>query len=786
MNREIVELREVITKLVPLLAGRGLKVTQRGSQAYVNADPVTKKPVSVNIPNISDNASPDFIRAIQGFIDHEVAHVLYTDWNHYCRGASAADLKKPEVQRFMNTHNIVEDTMIERRMVEDFPGSSRNLSDTRRYFLERITKKALETAKNDKEAFIYLLVPTMRALAGQQEMQDFMDDGGYWKNPFVKGVVEGLKPDTLQKLKKARSTIETLEIAEELHAILYPPQPPAPPMPSAPSDCDDEGQDSDSSSGSPSSSKKSKDKPEKKADEGDGDGERDHQESGEEGTSKDKKGKKDKSKKDDKSDEEKEEGAGDKGDDEDAGDGEEEQEADGSGKEDEDGEGSDAGDDDGESDAGDEGEEEDDGKGKDKDSDGDDEEGGSGGEGDDESEDADEGGDDEDGEDGSGAPGKSGDKGGDSDEEGKNKAPEVITEGADGGGVGEMNGDDTENSPGGGVSNDEGKSLFDFDDDAFEEADMSKQIAILISDEAVEAMDPAEYLVYTREFDRIEPVNVPDKMDSTWVPKMEEEVRLTSGRLQKDIERMLASQSHVIRTPGHKKGKLHAPSLYRVMQGDPRVFTQKQEHVSKDTAVTLLCDNSGSMGGAKMKLGMISSYALAVTLERVKISYEVLGFTTGNFSRIPNSILEAMQDEVAKTGLRYDRIEPINMPIYKDFDERLDARVKARFAYMMFAQRGLNGNIDGESLEYAAMRLMKRPEKRKVMIVLSDGQPAGSWRSGPHLKTVVERLNKTGIETVGIGIMDRSVARYYDKHVVITKLDDLPGSVMGELKRILT
>lgn len=152
MNRAILELREVIQKLVPMLAGKGLLVTQRGSQAYVSTDPNTRKPIPVNIPNISDNAKPDFVEAIQGFIDHEVGHVLHTDWNYYGRAPSAAELRKSSVQKFLNTHNMVEDVMIEREMRKTFPGSKRNISRLRKYFLAKITEPALAAAADEREA----------------------------------------------------------------------------------------------------------------------------------------------------------------------------------------------------------------------------------------------------------------------------------------------------------------------------------------------------------------------------------------------------------------------------------------------------------------------------------------------------------------------------------------------------------------------------------------------------------------------------------------------------------
>jgi cobalamin biosynthesis protein CobT len=329
--------------------------------------------------------------------------------------------------------------------------------------------------------------------------------------------------------------------------------------------------------------------------------------------------------------------------------------------------------------------------------------------------------------------------------------------------------------------------MFDFKEDAFEGADISSKISQMISKSVTEdLLSSEEYVVFTRELDRIEPLETPENINKKWVPEMEEQVSSMTGRMQKDIERIMASQSHVLRTPGHRKGKLHSPSLFRVTQGDPRVFSQKEEHISKDTAVTLLIDNSGSMSGAKMKLAMLSGYALAATLDRVKIAHEVLGFTTGGWGTVPQAISDAMAEERKVASIAYDRVLPIIMPIYKSFDERMSPLVKKRIAYAMNAQNGLNGNIDGESLEYAAIRLARRPEKRKVMLVLSDGQPAGGPKGDPHLRYVIDNMEKKmGIETVGIGIMDSSVRRYYPKHVVLNKAEDLPGQVMSEIKKLL-
>lgn len=760
MNREILELREVIAKLVPLLTGKGLQVTQRGSQAYVKTDPKTKRPIVVNIPSISDNASPEFIRAIQGYIDHEVAHVLLTDWNYYAGGESdPSKIMTREYQQFQNTHNIVEDTMIEREIVKIFPGSRKNIADLREMFIKDISLPAIKKAKSPKEAFIYILVPLMRALAGHEEFIQMMDDHKLWDNEYCQGVVKGLKPATLQLLKDCGTTKETLGIARELHEILYPPAPPAtppapspmpaaPPPPATPPAPEPEEDEKDEG--------ESEDKPEKEAGEGEGTGERDH---------------KDKADAEDEADEGKP-GAGD-GEDDDAGnsDGDDGDEADSADANDS--EGSDEGADDGEDGAGSAT-----GGDVDLDDDADDASGDAGGSA---------------GSDAAGDPGAD-DEGDDGAEDGDagSAGHGVVGHDLDADettGIGKGDEDENESKGGGVGSGEDGatKSIFDFEEDAFDEVDMASAIAVMISEDAVEAMNRSDYNVYSREFDRIEPAPVPPSMNGTWVPKMEEQIKSMVGRLQKDIERIMASQSHVIRTPGHRRGKLHAPSLFRVTQGDDRVFSVKEEHVSKDTAVMLLIDNSGSMHGSKMRTAMLSGYALSSTLDRVNIAHEVIGFTTGDWGDTPQSVLEAMSDEVHKTGVDYHRVIPLMMPIYKSFDERVSPTVKQRIAYAANAQMGLAGNIDGECLEYAAARLMKRREKRKVMIVFSDGQPAGR-QAGPHLKAVVRDLSdkkKFGIDMIGIGIEDNSVRHYYPNHVVLNDVEQLPGQVMGELKKLL-
>lgn len=795
MNREIMLLREVITKLVPLLTGRGLRVTQIGSNAYVRVNATTKRPEIVNIPNVSDNATPEFIKAIQGFIDHEVAHVLITEWDIYYSFPKGMSQHHPLAKPFNNLMNIFEDTMIEKEIVKTFPGSRTNLSNVRKYFLERISQPAVKSAKTDQERFLYLMVPAARALAGHIEMQEWMDANGYWQDPGVEAFVKALPESLKKEIATASSTRDVFKIVEQVFPILYPPQPEAQPQPKS------EGQPQPKSEG------QSQDKPEKQAGEGDGDGERDHsqqEEDGEAGEGEDEPGKTGKGEKDEDEGEDDQDdgksGAEDDGKDDTAEEDAEEKDGEGSDDDDQDakgdagddGEGDDAGDADAGDESGDEAAEDADGESAEGDS-------------------ADDGADADDGDDaeGSSADGLSGEDAEEEEGKGKSKAAGEAgdEEGEDkpGEGSGERDeapkgavGEFSDEIPeahdaaedGGGVGNGMSLSMFDFKEDALDGLALSEAIAEKISEAATAVMQNGEYVVLTRDFDEVAPLVPPEQINKTWIPKMEDEVRAMTGKMQKDIERIMASQSHVIRTPGHRKGKLHGASLYRVLQNDDRVFSQKQEHRSKDTAVTLLCDNSGSMSGHKMRLAMISAYALCSTLDRVKITNEVLGFTTGMSAlgtdpALRHAVMEE-QNNGWRAGIRYDRVIPIVMPIYKSFDEKLSPMVKKRIAYAMNAQRGLSGNIDGESLEYAAGRLLRRMEKRKVMIVLSDGQPAGGPKSGWHLRETVLKLGKLGIDVLGIGIQDKSVKHYYPKHVVLEHASALPGLVMGEIKQLLS
>ncbi|UDF05076.1 hypothetical protein [Asticcacaulis sp. AND118] len=130
------EIREAIVKTVRLLAKNSIQVTQRGSQAYCRFDLVTGKPILINLPIIPDNPTPEFMTALQGFLDHEVAHALFTTSNH-----SPEDPRSKKRNRHHVMTNIVEDCRIEIQMSKEFRGAAINLAALRDYLIKDVWAK---------------------------------------------------------------------------------------------------------------------------------------------------------------------------------------------------------------------------------------------------------------------------------------------------------------------------------------------------------------------------------------------------------------------------------------------------------------------------------------------------------------------------------------------------------------------------------------------------------------------------------------------------------------------
>jgi len=809
MRYDIAMLRDVVVRVTQMLTGNGIRVTQEGAQAFVQPDK-NGKPIRVNIPYVPDNATEDLVLAIQGFIDHEVGHVLFTEFT-YKQKERKAD------PRLHNLHNLIEDPLIEKLMGERFPGSHYNVEITQEFFLSKVTEPRLLEAENEAEEFAYILVPMMRALAGQKAFQTWMDKNGYWTHPRVEALMARMPADIRGQLGKMRNSRDSFKVAELVHEAMYgkppedeskedgpegqPSRSKSKPQPKdksedcdgegsnteLPEDADDKGAGGESSDSDDTSSvtddaggakpekagKSGKSKKDKKPkDEGEAEAEKPKLEKSEPEKGE---GKEDESKPDDK-DDEPEADAGDadepaESEGEAAGEGE--PEGDDPELDDEDAEDAGGDEDPAAADDGDEGDSAGDLEEPADEADGDD------AAGDEDAESDPAGGED----DGAGEPSDPADDGDDE-----------IGDGGEPGDDGEVAEDAKSETPGQGSSKPVPGDDVELKGDPY--ADSIGETFTVIS---TVAMRRADYRVFSKDYDKIEPYadGVPSdereaKQDDRIFEKFDNATNHMIGPMQKDIERMMAAQSKVQKLGGFRSGRLHSAALHRLIVNDDRVFRRQFEAKSKNTVVGLLIDNSGSMHGEKMRIAMEAGYALSQTLERVGIPHEVLGFTTLSPQ---HDYLNRLEAEETRIGKAFHRVEPLYMPIYKGFDERLTPPVKRRFSRAAMTQGFLCNNVDGECVETAGFRLLKRKEERKVLIVLSDGSPAAASNMGyskrenglnEHLKGVVEDLAKLKVETIGIGIQDGSVKHFYPRHMVLRETEDLPGAVMGELKRILT
>ncbi len=256
-------------------------------------------------------------------------------------------------------------------------------------------------------------------------------------------------------------------------------------------------------------------------------------------------------------------------------------------------------------------------------------------------------------------------------------------------------------------------------------------------------------------------------------------------RLANRLQRLLMAQQNRAWDFDQDEGMLDAARLARVVANPTLSLSYKRERDTdfRDTIVTLLIDNSGSMRGRPISIAAISADILARTLERVGVKTEILGFTTrtwkGGMSR----------DDWLTAGrpLAPGRLNDIRHIIYKPAGEPYR---RARNSLGLMMREGLlKENIDGEALAWAHSRIIGRPEDRRILMVISDGSPVDdstlSVNSGgyldQHLRQVIGWIeSKSPVELVAIGI-GHDVTRWYSKAVTVMDAEQLGGAIIDQL-----
>lgn len=228
---------------------------------------------------------------------------------------------------------------------------------------------------------------------------------------------------------------------------------------------------------------------------------------------------------------------------------------------------------------------------------------------------------------------------------------------------------------------------------------------------------------------------------------------------------------------GNAEGKYRSKSAGKVFAGENNVLHKKvNPQVSNNIAVSLVVDMSGSMDGKKIEVAFNSAIMMSMVLDKLNIKHEISGFTTGNYYYGNN-----------RGGLRTDSII---LPIFKTFNQRANLETYS-MCYIAGNDRRFpidrNENIDGESVERAAIRLLAQDVDRRVMIVFSDGQPSCSWLPGlhEHLQDTVKRCESLGINMIGIGIQSDSVKEFYKNYSIVNNIEQLPAVLLGEVKQQL-
>jgi cobaltochelatase CobT len=257
------------------------------------------------------------------------------------------------------------------------------------------------------------------------------------------------------------------------------------------------------------------------------------------------------------------------------------------------------------------------------------------------------------------------------------------------------------------------------------------------------------------------------------------------SRLANKLQRRLQAQQNRSWEFDLEEGILDAGRLARVVANPttPLSFKMEKDTEFRDTVVTLLLDNSGSMRGRPISIAAICADVLARTLERCNVKVEILGFTTRAWKG--GQAREAWLNDGRPQ--QPGRLNDLRHIIYKGADAPW-RRARPNLGLMM-KEGLLKENIDGEALEWAHRRMLMRREQRKILMVISDGAPVddSTLSVNPanylekHLRDVIAMVEKRKmVELLAIGI-GHDVTRYYDRAVTITDVEQLAGAMTEQL-----
>lgn len=307
-----------------------------------------------------------------------------------------------------------------------------------------------------------------------------------------------------------------------------------------------------------------------------------------------------------------------------------------------------------------------------------------------------------------------------------------------------------------------------------------------------EARGP-EYRVFNPRFDEI--IHAEELCDAdelsrlrSYLDKQLSHLQGVVGRLANRLQRRLLAQQNRAWDFDLEEGQLDPARLVRVVIDpyQPLSFKQEKDTNFRDTVVTLLLDNSGSMRGRPITVAATCADILARTLERCGVKVEILGFTTRAWKGGQSREAWLAAGKPPNPG----RLNDLRHIVYKSADAPW-RRARKNLGLMM-REGLLKENIDGEALDWAHKRLLGRPEQRKILMVISDGAPvddstlsvnAGNYLER-HLRWMIEEIEtRSPVELLAIGI-GHDVTRYYRRAVTIIDAEELGGAMTEKLAEL--
>ncbi len=302
-----------------------------------------------------------------------------------------------------------------------------------------------------------------------------------------------------------------------------------------------------------------------------------------------------------------------------------------------------------------------------------------------------------------------------------------------------------------------------------------------------------EYKSYTKNFDEV--VNAEELCDQKELEKLRYNLDKQVfaflpliTKIANRLQRKLLAQQNRNWDFNMEEGYLDTSRLSRIIANPQNKLSYKKEKEVefKDTIVSLLIDNSGSMRGRPITVAALCSDILAKTLERCLIKTEILGFTTKAWKGGESREKWIKDGKPSNPG----RLNDLRHIVYKSADS--PSRRSKKNLGLLLREGILKENIDGEALLWAVNRLKNRQEKRKILIIISDGAPVDdstlSVNPGNYLERNLRDIifqieSKKDIELVAIGI-GHDVSRYYSKAITIMDVDQLGEVLLNELSEI--